>query len=332
MNTVIATRGKNKVLIEVGGNLGRVADRTTRSVYPPMLIDSILARGYWVALPEPVDIPDWAAHEFRHTPGGHEHNQDDHNPHGGEGGGEKASPSGLPANATVADAEKYITDKLPRATVDLTYSNFPISLEMARWAADGIARVAADLPPRVLEHVRVVEVVPIDVPGRFAQVLPDGQTLQISAGWMSSPARFEEHWQKNIEAGFHPKGTDFSTGVIGHEMGHFLMDAVPKPYLTALFDEIYAAGTPSVLPPTFDELMIGRSGQPLVPSEYSNKSGDEHFAEMYAAHLAGTDWEGAQIFEKHLAIIKDIQVPEPGPGKLLSEIEAEIEAEKLGRA
>jgi len=45
--TIIAQRGKNSFLISTGGKIGRVYDLRSGEVYPPMNINSILARGYW---------------------------------------------------------------------------------------------------------------------------------------------------------------------------------------------------------------------------------------------------------------------------------------------
>ena len=45
--TIISQRGKNSFIISTGGKIGRVYDLRSGVVYPPMNINSILARGYW---------------------------------------------------------------------------------------------------------------------------------------------------------------------------------------------------------------------------------------------------------------------------------------------
>lgn len=44
---VVADRGDGVYLLDVGGGMGQIADTTRGVLFPPQLLQAILARGYW---------------------------------------------------------------------------------------------------------------------------------------------------------------------------------------------------------------------------------------------------------------------------------------------
>ena len=244
-----------------------------------------------------------------------EHDQSTHGNRDGVGRAEE-SPSGLAKDASVADVETYLGKTLPNATIDLTYNPTPeertrqgllypamhADPALVRQVADGVARVAADLPASVLERVKVVEVVPLPE-GIYAR-WHQGEAIQISAVHMQTSAIMERKYEEDIATGYHVAGTNFETGIVGHEMGHVLHDAVREGapnLLVDLFGELFSqpSKTGVVDAATLDSWTKAR-----WPSEYAHRNDNEHFGEMYAAHLAGTDWPGAPIFDKYLDLMK----------------------------